>query len=103
MKARNSCALWRSLKLEAVINDYISRELVQDATLLPLGNATPLLDTGILDSLSLLRLVVFIQERFGIVVDDLDLVPEHFASVDAICAYLLSQAGGRAGQASGRG
>jgi acyl carrier protein len=89
--------------LEAVINDYISRELVQDATLLPLGNATPLLDTGILDSLSLLRLVVFIQERFGIVVDDLDLVPEHFASVDAICAYLLSRAGGRADQASDRG
>jgi len=89
--------------LEAVINDYISRELVQDATLLPLGNATPLLDTGILDSLGLLRLVVFIQERFGIVVDDLDLVPEHFASVDAICAYLSSRTGGRAGQAGGHG
>jgi acyl carrier protein len=83
--------------LEAVINDYISRELVQDATLLPLGNATPLLETGILDSLSLLRLVMFIQEQFGIAVDDLDLVPEHFASVDSICAYLRSEARGKAG------
>ncbi|HYZ56057.1 MAG TPA: phosphopantetheine-binding protein [Streptosporangiaceae bacterium] len=84
--------------MEAVINDYISRELIQDATLLPLGNATSLLETGVLDSLSLLRLVLFLQERFGIVVDDVDLVPEHFASVDAICAYLRSRAGGRAGQ-----
>ena len=89
--------------MEAVINDYISRELVQDATLLPLGNATSLLETGILDSLSLLRLVVFIQERFGIVVDDVDLVPEHFDSVDAICAYLRSRDGGKAGQAGGHG
>jgi 2-hydroxymuconate-semialdehyde hydrolase len=89
--------------LEAVINDYISRELVQDATLLPLGNATPLLETGILDSLSLLRLVMFIQEQFGIAVDDLDLVPAHFASVDTICAYLRSGAGGKAGQAGGLG
>ena len=86
--------------MEAVINDYISRELVQDATLLPLGNATPLLETGILDSLSLLRLVMFIQQQFGIAVDDLDLVPEHFASVDTICAYLRSGVGGKAG---GRG
>ena len=85
--------------MEAVINDYISRELVQDATLLPLGNATPLLETGILDSLGLLRLVVFIQEQFGITVDDLDLVPEHFASVDTITAYLRSRDGEKASQA----
>jgi acyl carrier protein len=88
-------------QLEAAINDYISRELVQDATLLPLANATSLLDTGVLDSLSLLRLVLFVQERFGIEVDDVDLVPEHFASVDAICAYLRARAGGRTAQASG--
>jgi acyl carrier protein len=87
--------------VEAVINDYISRELVQDASLLPLGNTTSLLETGVLDSLSLLRLVVFIQERFDIVVDDVDLVPENFDSVDAICAYLRSRAG--ASQAGSHG
>lgn len=75
----------------AVIRDYISRELVRDPAVLPLEDATPLLESGILDSLSLLRLVVFIQDRFGIVMDDLDVVPEHFASVDAICAYLRSR------------
>ena len=89
--------------MEAVINDYISRELVQDASLLPLENTTLLLDTGILDSLSLLRLVIFVQDQFGIVVDDLDLVPEHFASVNDIASYLRSQAGGKASQASARG
>jgi acyl carrier protein len=77
--------------VEAVINDYISREFVQDPSLLPLRNATPLLETDILDSLNLLRLVVFIQERFGTTVDDLDLIPENFDSVDAICAYLRSR------------
>jgi acyl carrier protein len=87
--------------VDAVINDYISRELVQDASLLPLGNATSLLETGILDSLSLLRLVVFIQERFGIIVDDVDLVPENFDTVDTICAYLRSREG--TSQAGSRG
>ena len=62
-------------------------------------DSTSLLETGVLDSLSLLRLVVFIQERFGIVVDDVDLVPENFDTVDAICAYLRSLDGETAGRA----
>jgi acyl carrier protein len=87
--------------VEALINDYISRELVQDASLLPLGNTTSLLETGVLDSLSLLRLVVFVQEQFGITVGDVDLAPEHFDSVDAISAFLRRRA--RASQAGSRG
>jgi acyl carrier protein len=89
--------------VETVINDYLSAEVVQDAALLPLGNATSLLETGVLDSLGLLRLVVFIQERFGITVDDVDLIPENFESVDAICAYLRARVGEGAGRAPGRG
>jgi acyl carrier protein len=77
--------------VETVINDYISRELVQDPALLPLADQTSLLESGILDSLSLLRLVVFLEERFGITVGDTDLLPENFASVDAICAYLRAR------------
>ncbi len=87
--------------MEEVINDYISHELVQDTTVLPISNATSLLDTGILDSLSLFRLVVWVEERFGIVVEDVDLVPEHFDSVDAICAYVRSRVGERAGRPGG--
>ncbi|HWD69906.1 MAG TPA: acyl carrier protein [Solirubrobacteraceae bacterium] len=76
---------------DAVIRDYIGRELVRDPAVLPLDNSTPLLDSGVLDSLSLLRLVLFIQDQFGIVMDDLDVIPEHFADVDAICTYLRSR------------
>ena len=77
--------------METIINDYISRELVPDAALLPLANDTSLLESGILDSLSLLRLVVFLEDRFGITMGDADLLPENFASVNAICAYLRSR------------
>lgn len=91
------------IQLEAIINDFISREFVRDATLLPLANETPLLETGVLDSLSLLRLVLFVHERFGIEVDDVDIIPEHFASVDAICAYLRSRAAKTAAHAGDHG
>ncbi len=77
--------------METVINEYISRELVQDPAMLPLADEKSLLESGILDSLSLLRLVVFLEERFGITVGDADLLPENFASVNAICAYLRAR------------
>ena len=81
--------------METIINDYISRELVPDVALLPLANDTSLLDSGILDSLSLLRLVVFLEERFGITMGDTDLLPENFASVNAICGYLRAREPGK--------
>ena len=77
--------------METVVNDYISREFVRDAALLPLADDAPLLDSGILDSLSLLRLVVFLEGRFGITMGDADLLPENFASVNTICAYLRAR------------
>jgi acyl carrier protein len=77
--------------VETVINDYISREFVRDAALLPLADDASLLDSGILDSLSLLRLVVFLEERFGITMGDADLLPENFASVNTICAYVRAR------------
>jgi len=85
--------------VETVINDYISREIVQDPALLPLANDTLLLESGILDSLSLLRLVVFLEEHFGISMGDADLLPENFASVNTICAYLRAREPGKQGAA----
>ena len=81
--------------METVINDYISREIVPDAALLPLANDTSLLDSGIIDSLSLVRLVVFLEERFGITMSDQDLLPENFASVNTICAFLRNRERGK--------
>lgn len=75
--------------METIINEYIAQELVRDPALLPLSDGTPLLDSGILDSLSLLRLVIFVEERFGVTMDDDgDLLQENFASVNTICAHL---------------
>ncbi len=87
--------------METVINEYISREFVQDPALLPLANETSLMESGILDSLTLLRLVVFLEKRFGITMGDADLLPENFASVNAICAYVRAREPGKQEAARG--
>ena len=83
--------------METVINDYISRELIRDPELLPLSNETPLLESGILDSLTLLRLVVFLEERFGITMRDRDLMPQNFTDINTICALLRAREPGHQG------
>jgi acyl carrier protein len=77
--------------VESVVNDYISREIVQDPALLPLSNDASLLEGGILDSLSLLRLVVFLERHFNVRVGESDLLPENFDNVNAICTYLRAR------------
>jgi acyl carrier protein len=77
--------------VETVISHFISQELVKDPALLPLTPETALVESGILDSLSLLQLVVFLEERFGITVGDADLLPENFATLNTICAYLRTR------------
>lgn len=77
--------------MESEIKTYISSELVGKPELLPLKDDSLLLESGILDSLSVLKLVLFLEQQFGIVVAPEELIPENFETVDAICAYIRTQ------------
>lgn len=46
------------------------------------------LDNGIIDSLGVLELVSFIEERFGIEVKDEELIPENLDSIDNLLKYI---------------
>jgi len=49
---------------------------------------TQLIADGIVDSIGVLRLVRFLEDRFGVQIDPQDLVLENFASVKAIVNLL---------------
>ena len=53
-----------------------------------LEDSSHLLEEGVLDSLGVLELVNFLQDEHGIPIDDEELVPENFASIDAIAAFV---------------
>ena len=76
---------------ESLVNDYISREIITKPELLPLNNETKLLESGIIDSLSLLKLVLFLEQKFGVVVGAEELVPENFQTVSTICTFLRTK------------
>lgn len=81
--------------LGATLVDYIGeqlRELGEDDQVSPDDD---LVTIGF-DSVAYLRLVAFIQDRFGIDVPDTDVTIEHFGSVSNMVSYL-----GRLGVSAG--
>jgi acyl carrier protein len=74
-----------------VISNYISSELIGMPEMLPLKNDTPLLESGLLDSLTVLKLVLFLEQQFGIVVGPEELIPENFETINAIDTFLRTQ------------
>lgn len=53
-----------------------------------LDNGESLLEKGIIDSVKMLELIEFIESNYKIKVDEDDLIPENFDTIDAIVAYI---------------
>lgn len=49
-----------------------------------LDEATSLLERGLLDSMALVKLITFLEERFGVELSDDEFDPDHFETLSAI-------------------
>lgn len=71
------------------LTTYISEELLDDD--FPVTADESLLADGMVDSMGMLRLVAYIDERWNIEVPPQDFTIENFRTVSAIGAYLSSR------------
>ena len=79
---------------ESLVREFIANTFPTDGTDYP--GDTDLLQAGVIDSIGVLTLVTWLEEAFGFVVEDEDVVPQNLGSVDGITAYVerkLAQAG----------
>ena len=53
----------------------------------------PLIENGVLTSLQTVELVMFLEERFDIVIEDEEFDEENFGSIEAISELVASKAG----------
>ena len=51
----------------------------------------PLIENGVLTSLQTVELVMFLEERFGIVIEDEEFDEENFGSIEAISELVASK------------
>ena len=50
-----------------------------------------LIGTGILDSLGILDLVVFLEQEFRVAIGDDELVPENFETIQSLTSFVLNK------------
>lgn len=69
----------------------VSNFYVAEANLLEVDAS--LLDQGIIDSTGVLEVIGFIEETFGITVEDDELLPENLDSIDGIVQFVIRKKG----------
>ncbi len=72
----------------AEIQEWL-RENVTGAREVP--NDYPLIENGVLTSLQTLDLVMFLEDRFGVTVEDEEMSEENFESIQAIAGLVASK------------
>ena len=60
-----------------------------------LGDDISFLEKGIIDSTGVLELVSFIEETYAISVDDEDLIPDNFDSLNRLSSFITQKMAGK--------
>ena len=81
------------MEIQEQIRQYVLESFMYSDDASELANDLSLIDSGIMDSTGVLELVGFIEESFDVQVDDTELVPENFDSVNRITAYIQRKLG----------
>jgi len=83
-------------EFKARIKEFIMTEVNPDLNLVKLDDDEPLIESGIIDSLGILKILAFMDETFGVDLSSDQIKPENFKTVRSICALIDRQNSGRA-------
>jgi len=78
--------------VEPLIRDFIAQKILFSDTGSPHPDDASFLQEGIIDSLGVMELVEFVQQTFGVKVEQSDVTPEHFDSVARLAAFVRRRA-----------
>jgi acyl carrier protein len=78
-------------ELSARIKEFIVRDVNPDVQLKDLGDDEPLVESGIVDSLGVLKIMAFLDEEFGVDLSSGDINLENFKDVRTICGLVDAQ------------
>jgi acyl carrier protein len=73
---------------EDKIAAYIADNILFSRKGYPHSHDASFLENGIVDSMNVLELVMFVEEKFGVQVGDGEIIPDNFDSVTKIAAFI---------------
>jgi len=76
------------MEIGLTIRKFIEENFLFSDPARKIDDGTSFLDTGIVDSTGMLEIVEFLEERFGISVEDEELIPENLDSIANLTSFV---------------
>jgi acyl carrier protein len=80
-------------QIKHTVKGYILDEFLPGEDPAALTDDTPMITGGVLDSLATLRLVSFLEERFGLTLEAHEVDTEYLDTLDRIAALVVAKQG----------
>jgi len=77
-------------ELISQLSSYIAREMLKDPSR-SIARDEPLLSSGLVDSFSLVDLALFVEDTFGVRIEDTELNVSTFDTLDQLAAIIQSR------------
>lgn len=77
--------------IKSAVKEFILREFLPGEDPDELTDGTPLITGGVLDSIATLKLVLFIEERFGVTLEAHETDPDHLDTLAQIASLIRSK------------
>jgi methoxymalonate biosynthesis acyl carrier protein len=77
-----------TVEVAAAIRDWLHENVVGGRTV---SEDYPLIDNGVLTSLHAVELVMFLENEFGVTIDDEEVVETNFGSIRAIAELVVGK------------
>lgn len=76
------------MEIGGIVKGFIVSELMVGERGVNLDDTFSLIENGVLDSLGIMKLIQFIEERFSFSIEDEDILPENFENIESISQFI---------------
>lgn len=77
--------------VEQTVTRFVEEQLLLRRPGLELNSDSDLIDSGIVDSVGLFRLVAHLEDTYGFAIPPDSITPENLGSIDAICRFVCER------------
>jgi len=76
------------MSIEERVKNFISENILFSDNGYPYYDNDSFLEKGVVDSMNVMEIVAFVEDTFGVTIDDSDIVPSNFDSIANITRFI---------------
>ncbi len=78
-------------EIKKILKEYIAENILFSDNGYPYLESDSFLEKGIVDSMNVMEIVAYVEDTFGIEVEDLEIVPSNFDSINGISTFVQNK------------